>query len=224
MPNAPGTVFIIDNDESLRDSLQWMLEGGGLQCESFERAEAFLASCTPDRHGCLLLDVRLPGMSGIVLQEELQRCNIRLPVIVMTGYGDVSTAVTMLKRGAFDFFEKPFSDLAVFERVRQAMEFDALRRHAREQRDALNARLACLTAREREVFDQVVHGKPNKVVAIEFGISEKTVEVHRARVMQKLGAGSLAELVRMDLLATQPSDTQRALRAANARNPGLSPS
>ncbi|MEO8606090.1 MAG: response regulator [bacterium] len=214
MSQAASTVFIIDNDESLRDSLQWMLEGGGLHCESFGQAEAFLAACTPEREGCLLLDVRLPGMSGIVLQEELQRVGVRLPVIVMTGYADVSTAVTMLKRGAFDFFEKPFSDQSLFERVRQAMDFDASRRRARAQRDALNARLACLTAREREVFNEVVHGKANKVVAIEFGISEKTVEVHRARVMQKLGAGSLAELVRMDLLATNPTDSMRLARAA----------
>jgi len=209
-----GTVFIIDNDDSLRESLQWMLEGGGLKCQSFHQAEAFLAAYTPEAEGCLLLDVRLPGMSGVVLQEELQRVGIRLPVIVMTGYADVNTAVTMLKRGAFDFFEKPFSDQAVIERVRQALEFDTQRRHSRQQRDALTRRLACLTAREREVFDQVVHGKPNKVVAIEFGISEKTVEVHRARVMQKLGAGSLAELVRMDLLSTQPTDSLRMARAA----------
>ena len=218
MSNAPGTVFIIDNDESLRDSLQWMLEGSGLRSETFSRAEAFLASCTPEREGCLLLDVRLPGMSGVALQEELQRAGFRLPVIVMTGYGDVNTAVTMLKRGAFDFFEKPFSEQALLERVRQAMDFDATRRRARAQRDALTARLACLTAREREVFDQVVHGKANKVVAIEFGISEKTVEVHRARVMHKLGAGSLAELVRMDLFAAKSTDSLRIARAATFRN------
>jgi FixJ family two-component response regulator len=212
-----GTVFVIDNDESLRESLRWMLEGSGFQCRSFDRAEAFLAAYRPDHAGCLLLDVRLPGMSGVVLQEELHGRGLRLPVIVMTGYADVATAVTMLKRGAFDFFEKPFSDQALIERVRQALDFDESRRRSHQQRDALHRRLACLTAREREVFDQVVHGKANKVVAIEFGISEKTVEVHRARVMQKLGAGSLAELVRMDLLATQPTDSLRLARAATLR-------
>ncbi len=206
MPTANATTFIVDNDDSLRESLQWLLESGGVECEGFASAEAFLAAYRTDRGGCLLLDVRLPGMSGIVLQEELARTNVALPVIVMTGYGDVGTAVSMLKRGAFDFFEKPFSDAALFERVQQAMECDMTRRRNRALREAVAKRLAGLTAREREVFDQVVIGKPNKVVASEFGISEKTVEVHRARVMQKLGAGSLAELVRIDLLATQPVD------------------
>jgi len=206
------TIFIVDNDDALRESLQWLLESGGARSEGFASAEAFLAACTPERAGCLLLDVRLPGMSGIALQGELARARIQLPVIVMTGYADVGTAVSMLKRGAFDFFEKPFSDAALFERVQQAVEFDAARRLTRAQREHLAARLANLTAREREVFDQVVHGKPNKVVASEFGISEKTVEVHRARVMQKLGAGSLAELVRIDLLAAQPTESLRMAR------------
>jgi len=208
MADAPATVFIVDNDQALRDSLQWLLESGGMTCQGFESAEAFLAACTPDRAGCLLLDVRLPGMSGVVLQDELARLAIRLPVIVMTGYADVGTAVRMLKCGAFDFFEKPIADAALLARVQQAIALDATRRRTRAQREAMTARLARLTAREREVFDQVVHGKANKVVAIEFGISEKTVEVHRARVMHKLGAASLAELVRMDLTA-QPTESMR---------------
>ncbi len=149
---------------------------------------------------------------GWTVQEELARVGVELPVIVMTGYGDVGTAVSMLKRGAFDFFEKPFSDAALFERVQQAMELDSARRRRHAQREAVTKRLAGLTAREREVFDQVVIGKPNKVVASEFGISEKTVEVHRARVMQKLGAASLAELVRIDLLAAQPTDSMQFVR------------
>lgn len=204
-----ATVFIVDNDDSLRESLSWLLESGHLPSEGFADGESFLAACTAQRAGCLLLDVRLPGMSGVVLQQELARRGILLPVIVMTGYADVGTAVGMLKRGAFDFFEKPFSDTALFDRVQQAIAVDAARRQARAQRQRVAERLAGLTAREREVFDQVVHGKPNKVVASEFGISEKTVEVHRARVMQKLGAASLAELVRIDLLATQPTESFR---------------
>jgi len=142
-------------------------------------------------------------MSGVVLQEELERLDIRLPVIIVTGFADVHTAVRVLKRGAFDFMEKPLAADVLIEGVRQAIAWDAESRRARAVRDGLVARLACLTARERAVFDQVVRGKPNKVVAIEFGISEKTVEAHRARVMHKLGAGSLAELVRMDLTASQ---------------------
>ncbi|MDX2171433.1 MAG: response regulator [Deltaproteobacteria bacterium] len=212
METKESTTFIVDNDDSLRDSLQWLLESGGIQCQGYASAEAFLAGYRREQAGCLLLDVRLPGMSGIVLQEEMVRERIELPVIVMTGYGDVGTAVSMLKRGAFDFFEKPFSDAALFERVQQAMEVDSSRRRRRAQREAITKRLAGLTAREREVFDQVVIGKPNKVVASEFGISEKTVEVHRARVMQKLGAASLAELVRIDLLAAQPTESMHLVR------------
>lgn len=196
-------VFVVDNDPSTRESLAWLLESVNLTVAAFETAEAFLAACTPDQHGCLVLDLRLPGMSGVVLQEELVRFGIKLPVIMITGYADVPTAVRVLKRGAFDFLEKPLTDDVLLERIREAIMWDAEHRRARVVRDLLAARLACLTVREREIFDQVVHGKANKVVAIEFGISEKTVEAHRARVMHKLGAGSLAELVRMDLATSE---------------------
>ncbi len=201
------TVFIIDNDVPLRASLRFLLESVDLVSEGFDSAEAFLAALDPGRPGCLILDVRLPGMSGVVLQQRLRDRGCRLPVIVTTGFADVGTAVDMLKRGAFDFFEKPFADELLLDRVQQALSFDDSRRHASAQREAVAARIACLTAREHEVFQEVVHGKANKVVALEFGISEKTVEVHRARVMQKLGANSLAELVRFDLLAQQPTDS-----------------
>jgi FixJ family two-component response regulator len=221
--NHSPTVFIIDNDEPLRASLRFLLESADMPCREFESAEEFLAAYDPDQPGCLILDVRLPGMSGVVLQERLRDLSCRLPIIVTTGFADVGTAVTMLKRGAFDFFEKPFSDQLLLERVHQAIGFDDSRRHANAQREALTARIACLTAREHEVFQEVVHGKANKVVALEFGISEKTVEVHRARVMQKLGATSLAELVRMDLLAQQPTDSilLRVARSASGQRPAL---
>ena len=196
-------VFVVDNDPATRESLAWLLESANLPVAAFETAEAFLAACQPDQPGCLVLDLRLPGMSGVVLQEELGRVGIKLPVIMITGYADVPTAVRVLKRGAFDFLEKPLTDDVLLDRIRDAITWDAQRRSARAARELLVARLACLTAREREIFDQIVHGKANKVVAIEFGISEKTVEAHRARVMHKLGAGSLAELVRMDLAASQ---------------------
>ena len=213
--DATPTVFIVDNDAPLRGSLAFLLESAALDSEEFESAEAFLDAFDEDRPGCMILDVRLPGMSGVMLQQELRDRGCRLPIIATTGYADVGTAVGMLKRGAFDFFEKPFSDQQLLERIQQAIDFDRRRRRARSEREALTARLACLTAREREVFHEVVLGKANKVVAIEFGISEKTVEVHRARVMQKLGATSLAELVRIDLLAQQPLDSllMRLVRA-----------
>lgn len=195
------TVFIVDNDESLRDSLAWLVESSGFRAETFASAEAFLAACDAQRAGCLILDVRLPGISGVTLQEELLQRAVKLPVIVITGYADVDTAVRVLKTGAFDFIEKPFGDQIILERVTQAIEIDRQRHQMCAERDRLDALLSRLTTRERAVFDEVVHGKANKVVAIEFGISEKTVEAHRARVMQKLGARSLAELVRLDLLA-----------------------
>jgi FixJ family two-component response regulator len=209
MSDGQATVFIIDNDNSLRESLQWLLETAGIVSADFPTGEAFLAAVDGTRAGCVLLDVRLSGMSGVVLQAAMQRADLRLPVIVMTGFADVDTAVRMFKAGAFDFFEKPFADLLLLERIEQAIVVDATRRAARARGDALASRLGRLTARERAVFEQVVHGKPNKVVAGEFGISEKTVEVHRARVMHKLGATSLAELVRMDLLVHHAGDSLR---------------
>jgi FixJ family two-component response regulator len=211
-PTRLPKVFVVDNDAATRQSLAWLLESAGQTVEVFETAEAFLAACDPDQPGCLVLDVRLPGMSGTALQEELGHRGIKLPIIIITGFADVPTAVRVLKRGAFDFIEKPLPDELLLERVAQAIAMDAQRRRARVERAGLAARLARLTVREREVFDQVVHGKPNKVVAFEFGISEKTVEAHRARVMHKLGADSLAELVRMDLVASQ-LDTLHGVRA-----------
>jgi FixJ family two-component response regulator len=199
----PKSIFIVENDEPTRQSLGWLLESSGMTAETFESGEAFLAACQADRPGCLLVDVRLPGMSGVVLQEELARAGIRMPVIIMTGYADVGTAVRALKGGAFDFLEKPLDSEMLLQRVREALAFDGRCRRACAERERLCARLARLSARERAVFDQVVQGKANKVVAIEFGISEKTVEAHRARVMHKLGATSLAQLVRMDLAASQ---------------------
>jgi two-component system, LuxR family, response regulator FixJ len=196
-------VFIVDNDPSMRDSLAWLVASVSMEAQTFETAEAFLNAYTPDRPGCLVLDVRLPGMSGVVLQEELMRRGITLPVIMVTGFADIDTAVRVLKRGAFDFIEKPFVEEMLLDRVRQAIVVDERRRRDEAVREHLASQLARLTARERAVFDQVVLGKPNKVVAIEFGISEKTVEAHRARVMHKLGASSLADLVRMDLHACQ---------------------
>ncbi len=215
------TVFIVENDEAMRTSLAFLLESTGLVTATFDSAEAFVGACTPEQPGCLVLDVRLPGMSGVALQEQLDQLGIKLPVIIITGFADVDTAVRVLKRGAFDFFEKPLADELLLERVRQAIAFDQHRRAIRAERANLAARLARLTARERAVFDQVVQGKANKVVAIEFGISEKTVEAHRARVMHKLGASSLAELVRMDLAASQ-LDSLRGLHVPSLADGTLS--
>lgn len=210
------TVFAIDNDGSHRASLRWLLDSAHLPWEEFDSAEEFLEAYDVERPGCLVLDVRLPGMSGLALQEVMRARRVRLPVIVTTGFADVSTAVAMLKRGAVDFFEKPYSDQLLLERVQEAVELDARLRRMRRERDELAARLACLTSRERAVFDEVVHGKANKVMAMELGISEKTVEAHRARVMQKLGASSLADLVRLDVLAAGSEPLMAQLPVAGA--------
>ena len=193
-----------------------LLESAGLRGDGVRQRRGVPGRLyNPDQPGCLILDVRLPGMSGVALQEELERARHHAAGDHRdTGFADVDTAVRVLKRGAFDFFEKPLRGEQLLERVRAG---DRLRRAAvgrsAPNASGLAARMARLTARERAVFDQVVQGKANKVVAIEFGISEKTVEAHRARVMHKLGATSLAELVRMDLAAAS-STALRGLLAA----------
>jgi FixJ family two-component response regulator len=202
-PDHPPTVFVVDNDRVLRESLAWLLEPAGFLVRTFESGEAFLEACSPEAQGCAVLDVRLPGISGVALQEELGRRGVRLPVIMISGYADVPLAVKVLKAGALDVLEKPFGDDVILERVGQAMALDAELRRQRRERERTTTLLGRLTTRERAVFNLVVHGKANKVVAFDLGISEKTVETHRARVMAKLEARSLADLVRVGLLAEQ---------------------
>jgi FixJ family two-component response regulator len=195
------SVFVVDNDQVLRESLAWLIESAGFPVRSYESGEAFLDACTNEVAGCAILDVRLPGISGVALQDELRRRGLRLPVIIITGFADVQMAIRVLKAGALDLIEKPFAEETILERVRQAMLIDAEERRQRAELDRTAALLSRLTARERAVFNMVVHGKANKVVAYDLGISPKTVETHRARVMQKLEARSLADLVRVGLIA-----------------------
>lgn len=201
------TIFVVDDDPATCHSITWLLEAIGLQCETFASGEAFMQAYDPARPGCVILDVRLPGISGVALQDEFVRRGIVLPVIMLTGYGDVSVAVRCLQRGAVDFLEKPFSDELLIACIERALAQDRDRRARAQGRAAATARVERLTPREREVMAMVVAGKANKVVAYELGISQKTVETHRARVMEKLGVGSLAELVRLDWFAIhgQPS-------------------
>ena len=211
MPTEP-TVFIVDDDPALRDSLLWLIGSIGLRGETFASAEEYLEQFSPDRHGCLLLDVRMPGLSGLELNERLSKERGAPPVIILTGHGDVPMAVRALKAGAFDFIEKPFSDQILLERIHKALLLDERRRAELEQVLSVEERLATLTAREREVFEVVVEGKPNKVIASDLGLSQKTVEVHRAHVMDKMRAESLAALVRMAVIALDPlkvSDVDR---------------
>jgi len=195
------TIFVVDDDEGMRSSLQWLLESEGLRVEIFGSAQEFLDAYYPGRAGCMLLDVRMHGMSGLELQEHLREQDIQIPVIIITGHGDVPMAVRAMKTGALDFIEKPFDDEKMLDAIRRALDIDKLRRERQADRANLAARLANLTPREHEVMLQVTDGKSNKEIANALGVSSKTVEAHRARVMEKMEARSLAELVRMVLAA-----------------------
>ncbi|GAB0150223.1 MULTISPECIES: response regulator transcription factor [Marichromatium] len=196
-----ATVFVVDDDQAMRTSLQWLIESTGMSVQTFESADAFLANHYPGRAGCLLLDVRMPGMSGLELQSYLAREGYRLPVILITGHGDVTMAVKAMKAGAFDFIEKPFHDEDLLDSIRNALDYDERHRASQATRAQIAMRLAELTPREHEVMAMVTDGKSNKEIAAALGVSAKTVEAHRARVMEKMRAGSLAELVRMALIA-----------------------
>jgi FixJ family two-component response regulator len=197
-------VFVVDDDEAMRDSIQWLLEAHGHAVAVFDAATSFLADPRHAGPGCLLLDVRMPGMSGQELFDELQVRGSAMPVVFITGHGDVPMAVAAVKRGAVDFIEKPFREDDILRLVGQCLAIDRARREAAAHSSSLTARLASLTPREREVMDCVIAGKLNKVIADELGISPKTVEVHRARVMEKMGVRSLAELVKQTVGSAAP--------------------
>lgn len=198
--STDATVFVVDDDQAMRNSLKWLIESTGMAVRTFESADVFLASYYPGRAGCLLLDVRMPGMSGLELQAHMARMGHRLPVILITGHGDVAMAVKAMKAGAIDFIEKPFDDEDLLRSIHRALEYDERHRANRAARAEVAARLAELTPREHEVMAMVTDGKSNKDIAAALGVSAKTVEAHRARVMEKMRAESLAELVRMALL------------------------
>jgi RNA polymerase sigma factor (sigma-70 family) len=197
--NEP-TVFIVDDDQAVARSLRWLIESVQLKVETFASAQAFLDGYAAAKPGCLVLDVRMPGMSGIELQERLTAQRIRIPIIFITGHGDVQMAVRAVQAGAFDFIEKPFNDQDLLDRIQRAISFDSERRERDSQRALLSALFAGLTPREREVMDLVVEGMSNKAVANTLGLSAKTVEVHRAKVMEKMNARSVSDLVRMSML------------------------
>jgi len=195
-PVAPEQkIYVIDDDEALRDSLVWLLESSGYRVAAYESAELFLSTYNAAMTGCLVLDVRMPGMSGLELFEELSRRHCTLPVIFITGHGDVPMAVSAVKKGAVDFIEKPFGDRDMLGLIEQCLAAEARSRGKRRLEAETARRLDHLTQREREVLDLIIAGKLNKQIADVLGISIKTVEVHRARVMEKMGARSLAELV-----------------------------
>jgi FixJ family two-component response regulator len=196
MSELTQTIYVVDDDEAMRDSMTWLLEGEGYRVTCFDSAASFLQARNDDMRGCIVLDVRMPEMSGLELHEKLDALGSKLPIIFVTGHGDVPMAVSALQRGACDFIEKPFNNEDLLSRIRRALELDS-QISARRQRDgAITHRLEQLTQREREVMKLVVAGKLNKQVADELAISMKTVEAHRARVMEKMGVRTLAELVK----------------------------
>ncbi|RBP06438.1 LuxR family two component transcriptional regulator [Roseiarcus fermentans] len=196
---AAAVVHVIDDDEALRDSIQMFLANEGLEVRTYPSADDFLAVIETAPAGCVVTDVRMPGMSGMDLLAEIARLGVALPVIVVTGHADVSLAVRAMKKGAVDLLEKPFQGEELIDAVRRALEVGRDSRQNALGAQEAQARLATLTARETEVLDRLVRGQPNKVIAYEMGISPRTVEVHRANVMKKTQAGSLSELVRMFL-------------------------
>lgn len=200
---AEGTVFIVDDDQAVRKSLEMLFESMDMAVETFPSARDFLSQYSPDRPGCLVLDVRMPGMGGLELQRHLRDNGIHIPVIIITGHGDVPIAVRALKDGAVEFLEKPFSKQLLLEHVQAALLRDARRRRETAHKAGILERLALLSDREREVMDLVVAGKVSKQIALELGISKKTVDVHRGRVMQKMQVESLAELVELAVEARQ---------------------
>ena len=190
-------VHVIDDDDAMRESLAWLLSPLGLSVLTYASASAFLSSWTPDITGCIVTDVRMPGMSGLELTDELSSRHCLLPVIVITGHGDVPQAVRAMRAGAIDFIEKPLDNQLLIERIEEALRLFVQRRTESDHRQQIAGRYASLSMREREVAQAVALGKQNKVIAYDLSISQKTVEIHRANAMAKLGASTAADLARM---------------------------
>jgi two-component system, LuxR family, response regulator FixJ len=191
------TVFVIDDDAAVRHSLALLIRSMSLEVELFDSAAAFLDRCDASCSGCVILDIRMPGMSGLELQQALTDRGFGLPIIFITGHGSVQMAVQAMRRGAVDFLQKPFDDQELLDRINQALDLDHSRREMQRELAAAQAKLDKLTPREHQVMERIVNGQANKVIAAELSLSERTVEIHRAKVMTKTGTSSLAELVTM---------------------------
>lgn len=190
------TVFLVDDDEAVRDSMRWLVESVGLRIETYASGRLFLEAFDPDQPGCLITDMRMPDMGGLELQDQLRRRGSTMPVIIVTAFGDVQTAVRAMKRGAVDFLQKPYNNEQILELIQRSIARDQEERRRRSSRQLVEEGLQRLTPREREVLQLVVSGRSNKEIARELGIVPKTVEAHRAQVMAKMGVRSLADLVR----------------------------
>jgi len=213
MKEKPATVFIVDDDTGVRSSIRTLLKSVGLPSTPLASAQEFLAGFEPSQPGCLILDIRMPGMSGLELQQELNLRGAIVPVIFITGHGDIPMAVEAMQHGAFDFLQKPFRDQDLIDRVQRALARDRESRVALQEHARIRARLETLTPREREILELMKQGKQNKVMAADLGLSQRTVEIHRSHVMEKMSANSIAQLVRMVL------DTN-ASTVASSRRPG----
>jgi RNA polymerase sigma factor (sigma-70 family) len=197
MSESESIVFVVDDDPSVRRAMKRLIGCVGLQVELFGSAQEFLASKLPNVPSCLVLDIRLPGISGLTLQHQLAKANIQIPIIFITAHGDIAMTVRAMKAGALEFLTKPFRDQDLLDAIQLALEKDRVRRQQEAELAALRERFESLTPREREVVAMVVSGMPNKQIAAQIGTSENTVKVHRSRAMEKMQASSLADLVKM---------------------------
>ena len=197
MTDTEATVFLVDDDHAVRDALELLLESASFKTATFENARAFLDAYTQDEAGCLVLDIRMPDMSGMELQDALVAKGITLPIIFLTGHGNVSMSAKAFRTGAVDFMEKPFDENALLERIREALQLDRTNRETSARRENARAQLSTLTQREHQVMLLVVAGKVNKEIAAELNLSHRTVEIHRGRVMEKTGVRSLTRLIEL---------------------------
>jgi two-component system, LuxR family, response regulator FixJ len=209
MKNDVATVMVVDDDAGIRNAMRTLLKSVGLNSTLFASAQEFLNFYQPSQSGCLVLDIRMPGMSGLELQQQLNMRGAVIPVIFMSGHADIPMAVEAMQHGAFDFLQKPFRDQDLLDRIQRAIVKDRELRKSLGEHERIRTHLDSLTPREREVLDLMTHGKQNKVIAQELNVSPRTIEIHRARVMEKMNAHSAAELVRMMLDLKQASPVGR---------------
>jgi FixJ family two-component response regulator len=202
--NDQQIVIVVDDDEAVRDSLSMLLESVELPHRTYRTATEVLDDLDDLKRGCFVLDIRMPGMSGLELQAELHKCGVRLPIIYITGHGDIGMAVKAMRLGALDFIPKPYHEQELLDRIHEALAYEASERKLVFDHEEIVGRIEQLTERERQVFERVADGQANKVIAMDLNVSQRTVEVHRSQVMHKMGARNLAQLVRMRLEAERP--------------------